>query len=56
MSPRWRTLLAAILVSLFLGAADCDDRSGKGTLVCKDGTVTSGQGAHEVCAEHGGVA
>lgn len=55
MSPRLRLLLAAILVSLFLGAADCDGRD-SGTLVCQDGTVTSGQGAHEVCAEHGGVA
>lgn len=55
----WRVLAVAltagVCVTLLLALlTGCDDRK-RGTLVCKDGTVTGGQGAHEVCAEHGGV-
>jgi hypothetical protein len=52
-----RTLLAGVLVLALAGVAPlagCDDRK-RETLVCKDGTVTSGAGARDVCARHGGV-
>ena len=56
---RSRRTLAGLLVLALLGGAPlvgCDDRKPKReTLVCKDGTVSSGTNAREVCARHGGV-
>jgi hypothetical protein len=52
-----RTLLAGVLALALAGVvplAGCDDRKHE-TLVCKDGTVTGGAGARDVCARHGGV-
>jgi hypothetical protein len=52
---RCRKTLAGVLVALALvPLAGCGPRKSE-TLVCKDGTVTSGTGARDVCAKHGGV-
>lgn len=56
---RCRRALAGALAALALAPlAGCDEHKTKPkheTLVCKDGTVTSGAGARDVCARHGGV-
>jgi hypothetical protein len=55
---RSRRALAGVLAALLLAPlAGCDDKQKPKheTLVCKDGTVTSGTGARDVCAKHGGV-
>lgn len=54
-APRWRLLIAALVVSLVCGAGGCGPRRHE-TVVCRDGRVAGGVDARRACDQHGGVA